>query len=87
MSDPPEPPPDDPFGAPRIRYAMTVVIPPNGQTRATVTVKEQKASLILAIEVNSLSREIPLTVSEARALADHLNRICRRIRERPSWKP
>jgi len=76
----------DPTAA-KVRDAVKIIVPSTGPSTGSVTILERQADVLLTIEVGALSRELPLTLAEARALAKNLQYICRRITNRPDWKP
>lgn len=74
---------------PRIRYVMEILVPEDDKT-SRVIVREgttmvglsvRKAGTVLDLEFVNLS------LPEARQLADHLHRMCRRITQRKSFMP
>jgi hypothetical protein len=74
---------------PMIRQALIVRVP-DRKTTATghVTVTEQQRTVLLGLEdFSGLERSVQLTLPEARAVADHLNKVCTRIHKRKDYMP
>jgi hypothetical protein len=83
---PPEP--AERFRIPKVRHAMILFVPKGSKEDAKVTVLEQRDSVKLSLRDHAgLEREVDLQLTEARALADHLNRICRHVANRPDYRP
>jgi hypothetical protein len=74
---------------PSVREALILRVPDRKTTAiGKVTVTEQHQSVLLEVEsFNGLSRDLQLTVPEARTVAEHLNKICSRIVRRPKDRP
>jgi hypothetical protein len=74
---------------PVVRYAMTVVVPSTTGKPGRVTVQERSTGgrLIIQEDGSGIERSVDLTVQELRRVADHLQRIARRVARRPSYRP
>lgn len=96
-TSPPPPAPrlidEDPRFArnPMVRYAMTILVPvsENPTKFARIAIREWSSGGI--VEINDgdsgIERSIRLNVRELRQLADHCNRIARRVANRPETRP
>jgi hypothetical protein len=88
---PPRPPPEpDPRFArtPTIRQAWAIIIPEGSMNSGRVTITENKAGgRVSVMDNNTVERSVDLNVVELRALADHANRIARRVASRPEYQP
>jgi hypothetical protein len=74
---------------PMTRQAFILRVPDRKTTSVgLITVTEQTATVLLAVEdFSGLQRSLQLTLPEARAVADHINKACTRVVRRKDYQP
>lgn len=80
----------EPVSAPKVRQAMILYARNDKGGAASVTVREMRDHVQLQVDRDDDGlgvRKITLTLAEASQLADMLNRIRRRVANRPEWRP
>jgi hypothetical protein len=85
----PAPEPDPRFArVPLIRQAWALTVPKGAPMNGRITILENKYGGRVTLQEGDLSeRSVELNVIELRALADHANRIARRVASRPEYRP
>jgi hypothetical protein len=86
----PAPEPDPRYArTPTIRQAWAIIIKDPAMKAGSITIFENKSGARVTIEEThgGSDRSIDLNVVELRALADHANRIARRVASRPEYRP
>jgi len=86
----PAPEPDPRFArVPLIRQAWSLIVPRGSPMSGRITILENKHGGRVTLEEDSggSERSVELNVIELRALADHANRIARRVASRPEYRP
>ena len=70
------------------KVRLALLIYPRGEADMKVSVRESFEHVMLDLDLGRVTEKtIKLTIPEARALADHLNKVCARIIKRPSYRP
>lgn len=78
---------------PKVRQSLTIILPEptadRPQKAAYICVTEQRDSVQVRVREagSGLDHDVRLNLPEARTLAEHLNKICERIRKRPAYRP
>jgi hypothetical protein len=78
---------DTRFRTPQVRMGLILIVPTKDKTGSLAITETKHGGLVTLKDGSGIERDLALSVSELRKLAEHANRIATLVAKRPEWKP